>query len=29
MLDNTTYMLYSVIEKKKVRIIDDTTQLLH
>lgn len=27
-LTNTTYMLYSVIRKKKERIIDDTAQLL-
>ena len=27
-LTNTTYMLYSVVRKKKERIIDDTAQLL-
>ena len=27
-LANTTYMLYSMIRKKKERIIDDTAQLL-
>ena len=27
-LTNTTYMLYSMIRKKKERIIDDTAQLL-